>query len=59
MKPHQLEDELRKRPEFTAMGLVLVRDMKATDLIIDLDRPVCTYIFTFTVTNPKTSVLGH
>ena len=39
------------------MGLVLVRDMKAADLIIDLDRPVFTYTFTFSVTNPETSVL--
>lgn len=57
LKPNQLEDEFRKRPEFAAMGLVLVRDMKAADLIIDLDRPVFTYIFTFTVTNPESSVL--
>ncbi|HWO00989.1 MAG TPA: hypothetical protein VNS63_17140 [Blastocatellia bacterium] len=57
LKPNQLEDELRKQPEFTAMGLVLVRDMNAADLIIDLDRPVFTYTFTFSVTNPETSVL--
>jgi hypothetical protein len=57
LKPNQLEEELRKRPEFAAMGLVLVRDMKAADLIIDLDRPVFTYTFTFSVTNPETSVL--
>ena len=44
-------------PEFAAMGLVLVRDMKAADLIIDLDRPVFTYTFTFSVTNPESSVL--
>jgi hypothetical protein len=57
LKPNQLEQELRKRPEFAAMGLVLVRDMKAADLIIDLDRPVFTYTFTFSVSNPETSVL--
>lgn len=57
LKPNQLENELRNRPEFTAMGLVLVRDMKAADLIIDLDRPVFTYTFTYTVTNPESSVL--
>ncbi len=57
LKPNQLENEFRKRPEFAAMGLVLVRDMNAADLIIDLDRPLFTYIFTFTVTNPESSVL--
>jgi len=57
LKPNQLEEELRKRPEFSAMGLVLVRDMKAADLVVDLDRPVFTYTFTFSVTNPDTSVL--
>jgi hypothetical protein len=57
LKPNQLEEELRKRPEFAAMGLVLVRDMKAADLIINVDRPVFTYTFTFSATNPETSVL--
>ena len=57
LKPNELEEGFRKRPEFAAMGLGLVRDMNAADLIIDLDHPVFTYTFTFTVTNPETSVL--
>ena len=55
LKPNQLEAELRKRPELSAMRLVLVRD--AADLIVDLDRPVFTYTFTFSATNRETRVL--
>lgn len=52
-----LEDELRKRPEFQAMGLVIVKDRNAADLEIQLDRPLFTFTFTFSATNPQKSVL--
>ena len=52
----QLENELRKRPEFQALGLVIVKDQSAADLQIDLGRPLFTYTFTFALSNPETSI---
>jgi hypothetical protein len=53
LKPDQLEHELRKRPEFEQMGLTVVKDRRKADLIIDLDRPVFTYIFTYSVSSTE------
>ena len=57
LTPDQLENDLRERKEFGALGLMVVKDPKVADLIIDLDRPVFTYTFTFTVSSSQTSVL--
>ncbi|HSB09768.1 MAG TPA: hypothetical protein VLM38_09820 [Blastocatellia bacterium] len=57
LKPDQLEDELRKRPEFEAMGLAIVKDPTKADLMIDLDRPVFTYIFTYSVSSAESRVV--
>ena len=57
LKPDQLEHALRDRKEFEALGLMIVKDPNVADLMIDLDRPVFTYTFTFTVSSPQTSVL--
>ncbi|MEK6407785.1 MAG: hypothetical protein AABN34_12545 [Acidobacteriota bacterium] len=57
LKPDQLEDELRKRPEFEAMGLAIVKDATKADLMIDLDRPVFTYTFTYSVSSADTRVV--
>jgi hypothetical protein len=57
LKPDQLENELSKLPGFKEAGLVFVRDARAADLKIELDRPVFTYTFTYTVTSMETSVL--
>jgi hypothetical protein len=52
-----VENELRKRPEFQAMGLVIVKDRALADLLIELDRPLFTFTFTFAASDPGTSVL--
>ena len=57
LKPDQLENELRKRAEFAAMELMIVKDARVADLRIDLDRPLFTYTFTFSVSNPETSLV--
>ncbi len=57
LKPDQLEDELRKQPEFEAMGLAIVKDATKADLMIDLDRPVFTYIFTYSLSSADTRVV--
>jgi hypothetical protein len=53
----RFEDELRKRPEFRALGLVIVKDQRLADLSIKLGRPLFTFNFTFNVTHAKSSVL--
>jgi mono/diheme cytochrome c family protein len=57
LKPDQLENEMSKVAGFKDAGLVFVRDPRAADLKIELDRPVFTYTFTFVVTSTETSVL--
>jgi hypothetical protein len=57
LKPDQLEDELRKRAEFEAMGLAIVKDATKADLMIDLDRPVFTYTFTYSLSSADTRVV--
>jgi hypothetical protein len=57
LNPDQLEDELRKQPEFEAMGLAIVKDAAKADLMIDLDRPVFTYTFTYTLNSADTRVV--
>lgn len=57
LKPDQLEDELRKRPEFEAMGLAIVKDPTKADLMIALDRPVFTYTFTYSMSSADTRVV--
>ncbi len=56
-EPVQLQNELRKRPEFAAWQLLLVDDVKVADAVIEVDRPLFTFTFTFTLTDKKTSVL--
>jgi hypothetical protein len=55
--PSQLENELRKRPEFVALGVTIVRDRAAADLEVVVDRPLFTYTYTFTVTDTRTSAV--
>jgi hypothetical protein len=57
LKPELLENELRNQFEFQAGKLFIVKDMRAADLVIVLDRPLFTFTFTYTVTHPQTSLL--
>ncbi len=58
LKPSQLENELRKRPEFKTLGLRIVNDKKLADLEILLDRtsPI-SFFYTFSIFNPETGIL--
>jgi mono/diheme cytochrome c family protein len=57
LKPDQLEHELGNLPEFRDLKLMIVKDRRAADLKVELDRPVFTYTFTWTVTSEETSIL--
>lgn len=58
LKPSQLENEIRKRPEYKTLGLKIVNDKKFADLEIQLDRtsPI-SFFYTFSIFNPETGVL--
>ncbi|HEY7911515.1 MAG TPA: hypothetical protein VIG62_06350 [Blastocatellia bacterium] len=53
----RFEDELRKRPEFRALGLIIVKDQRLADLTIKLGRPLFTFNFTYNVTHTKSSMM--
>jgi caspase domain-containing protein len=56
-KANSVENELRKHPDFDALGLKLVKDKKRADLLIELDRPLWSFTFNYTVIHPETSVI--
>ena len=57
LEPEQLESELRKRAEFKAMELAIVKDEKAADIRIEINRAEFSFNYAFTATNPQTSMV--
>lgn len=58
--PVQLQNALRKRAEFDAWGMAIIdRFDKANiaDILIEINRPLFTYIFTYKVTDRNTGIL--
>lgn len=56
----QLQNELRKRPEFETWQMAIVDGWKkqdVADIIIDIDRPLFTYIFTYQITSRSTGIV--
>lgn len=59
-EPVQLQNELRKRDEFEAWGLLILdepRKSEVADLLVEVDRPLFTFTFTYKVTDRATGVL--
>jgi hypothetical protein len=56
-KTSYVESELRKRPEFKALGLVLVSDKQKADIYVVLDRPLFTYTYTFELIHAESSIV--
>ena len=52
----ELENELRKRPEFQRWGLAITRNEVDADLIIEVGRKVFTR-FVYTVIDPRTNIV--
>ena len=52
----ELENELRKRPEFQRWGLAITRNEADADLIIEVGRKVFTR-FVYTVIDPRTNIV--
>jgi len=57
LEAEQFESELRKRPEFNAMGLMIVKNENAADIRIDINRAEFSFNYSFTATNPDSSVV--
>jgi hypothetical protein len=53
--PESLEHALAGQKDFESLGLMVVKDARVADLLITVDRPLFTYTFTYSVTDPKTS----
>ncbi len=59
-EPQQLQNALHKRREFDEFNLVLVGgwdQMKIADLLIQVDRPLFTYRFTYQITDRATGII--
>jgi hypothetical protein len=56
-KAPELENELRKRPEFQRWGLAITRNEADADLIIEVGRKVFTTRFIYSVIDPRTDIV--
>ena len=55
--PETLERTLMGEKDFARLGLVIVKDRRLADLLIQIDRPLFTHQRTYTVFDPKTTVV--
>jgi hypothetical protein len=51
-----IESKLRKRPEFQQLGLMITREVKAADLILEVRHDLLTK-YVFTAIDPRTNVV--
>jgi len=51
LRPKLLEDELLKQPDFQGLGLKIVGDPKAADLVVDVTLPFLSWTWTYVVTH--------
>ena len=51
-----IEDKLKKRREFQALGLLITRDVDAADLILEVEHDLFT-MYTYTVIDSRSQVL--
>ena len=56
-KDTELENELRRHPEFHQMGLVVTRDEGNADLVVEVGRKVFTTRFVYTVVDPRSRLV--
>jgi hypothetical protein len=52
-----LDRTLALQKDWSKLGLTIVQDQRVADLLIELDRPLFTYIHTFVVVDKRTSVV--
>jgi len=56
-KAHMLEKELVNNAEFRHLGLNVVRGGHKADLAVEIDRPLLTYDFTYSVADGRTGAI--
>lgn len=52
-----LDRALALQKDWSKLGLTIVQDQRVADLLIELDRPLFTYLHTFVVVDKRTSVV--
>jgi hypothetical protein len=52
-----LERALLAQKEWAKLGLTIVGDQRVADVIVEVDRPLFTYVHTFVVTDKRTSIV--
>lgn len=57
LKSSDLENELRQRPEFTALGLLISKEEETAELIVEVGRKVPGRKFVYTAIDPKTQIV--
>lgn len=55
--PETLERTLTGDEDYKKLGLVIVKDRRVADLVIEIDRPLFTYVHTYTVFDQKTTIV--
>jgi hypothetical protein len=56
-KSSELENELRKQPEFQQSGILVTRDETSADLIIEVGRKVFTSKFIYSVIDARSQII--
>ena len=57
LKDSDLENEMRKRSQFAALGLLISKDEETADLILEVGRKVPGRKFVYTAIDPKTQIV--
>ena len=52
-----LDRALVLQKDWSSLGLTLVQDPRVADLLIEIDRPLFTYVHTFVIVDKKTSIV--
>jgi len=57
LRPELLENALRGKADFQSFDIAIVKDRQAADLVINLNRPLFTFDFTYSITHRQSSRL--
>jgi len=52
-----LDRALAGRKDWPGLGLTIVQDQRVADLLIEIDRPLFTYVHTFVIVDKRTSII--
>lgn len=52
-----LDRELLRQKDWSKLGLTLVADPRVADVMIEIDRPLFTYVHTFVISDKKTTII--